>query len=124
MTKHKQKNKIQIEDLRKTRKIVTSIIQHLDRKIINPVIVKGKLEDSEELMKHISLLIGSKENIASVLTKLTNLLIKIIPLENKTLEQNQDEEMESENHRIPNEDMEIILRYIDKILSAYRRKIK
>lgn len=114
MTIKKQKHKIQIEDLRRTRKIVTSIIEHLDDKIINPVIIGKELRNSKELMEQINLLIGNKANITSVLTKLTNLLIKIIPLEQKTLEQN-EEEMEAEETKVCNEDMETVTRYFSKV---------
>jgi hypothetical protein len=123
MTNKKEKRKIQIEDLRRTRKIVTSIIKHLDNEIINPVIIKKSLHESEELKEQLHLLIGEKGDITSAIAKLTNLLIKIIPLEQKTCEGFDGEELEEESRKILGEDMDIIKRFMYKTIRACGKKL-
>ena len=105
-----KKDKIHIDDIKRIRRIINSIIVHLEENVVNPV-VNNNLSDNEEVMKQVKLLIGGRENITSAITKLSNLLIKIIPLEE---EENQEFDIEKYK-KLSDEDMDIIKRYIKKV---------
>ncbi|MDR3289978.1 MAG: hypothetical protein LBT02_01710 [Rickettsiales bacterium] len=87
-------------DLTKVRKIITLIVNILENKVNN--------YDDDSNTKFIKFIIGGKENMVSTVSKLTNLLIKIIPLEEKF---NDKEEV---GKNLSNDDMKIVLNYIKK----------
>jgi uncharacterized membrane protein len=121
--KNNENKKIEIEDLKKIRRIVSSIIFHIDEKFINPVVMEQKLSNNKEFMDEIRLLIGNKDNITSVIVKLSNLIIKIIPIEQRTAEIESSFVHDEENDRVDVEDMKIILRYIERIIKIYDKKV-
>lgn len=102
-----KQNNFSVNDLARIRKIINLIINVLEDSINDYSHNNTITEENKEL---INFLIGSKDNVVSIITKLTNLLIKVIPLEEKI---NNNENIE-ENEKLTNEDIEILERYIDK----------
>ena len=102
------KNNITINDLARIRKIINLIINILEKNIND--FSKNNII-SEENKELIGFLIGNKDNVVSIVTKLTNLLTKVIPLEEKMGINNtiQDE-------KLTNDDTEMIKRYIEKTI--------
>lgn len=106
---------ISINDLAKIRKIINLIINILENNINNFSNEGGVDEENKEL---INFLIGSKDNVVSIITKLTNLLVKLIPLEEKIAFTDNNECDEKLN----NEDIEILEKYIDKCGFLFNKK--
>ena len=67
------------------------------------------------------ILIGSKDNVVSIITKLTNLLVKVIPLEEKI---NNSDNNIKDDEKLTNEDIEILERYIDKCNFLFNKNNK
>lgn len=98
-------DKISINDLTKLRKIIFLIIDILENNIND---FSNNVE-AERNTKLITFLIGDRENVVSILTKLINSLVKVIPLEEK-FSSVSDDKIE----KLSEEDVEILKRYIDK----------
>ena len=107
------KNNFSINDLARIRKIINLIINVLEDNIENFSNSNSILESNKEL---INFLIGSKDNVVSIITKLTNLLVKVIPLEEKILPKI------SNDDKISEDDIEILKRYIDRCNFVFNKK--
>ncbi len=101
------KNNFSINDLARIRKIINLIINVLEDSINDYSNNNTLTEENKDL---INFLIGSRDNVVSIITKLTNLLVKVIPLEEKI---NNEENIE-DNEKLTNDDIEILKEYIDK----------
>ena len=101
------KNNFSINDLARIRKIINLIINVLEDSINDYSNNNALTEENKDL---INFLIGSRDNVVSIITKLTNLLVKVIPLEEKI---NNEENIE-DNKKLTNDDIEILKEYIDK----------
>lgn len=101
------KNNFSINDLARIRKIINLIINVLEDSINDYSNNNALTEENKDL---INFLIGSRDNVVSIITKLTNLLVKVIPLEEKI---NNEENVE-DNEKLTNDDIEILKEYIDK----------
>ncbi|MDD2840414.1 MAG: hypothetical protein PHY80_04840 [Rickettsiales bacterium] len=99
-------DKISINDLTKLRKIIFLIIDILEKNIDNFSIEENKNEKNKKL---INFLMGEKGNVISILSKLINSLVKVIPLEEKF-----SSICNEKNEKLIEEDIEILKRYIDK----------
>jgi len=97
-----------INDISKIRKIASLIIDILEDNIIN-LKESNNIALDEKNKELLTFLIGDKNNIVSTINKLSNLLVKIIPLEN-----NLDKDQETNNKNLNSNDLEIIKRYIKK----------
>ena len=98
-------NNISINDLSRIRKIINLVINIIETSINDYSEDKLMLEKNKKLL---DFLIGNKENVVSIITKLTNLLLKVMPLEEELNHTNDNVE------KLNNEDIEIIMKYIDK----------
>lgn len=98
-------NNISINDLSRIRKIINLVINIIETSINDYSEDKLMLEKNKKLL---DFLIGNKENVVSIITKLTNLLLKVMPLEEQLNHTNDNVE------KLNNEDIEIIMKYIDK----------
>lgn len=112
------KNNFSINDLARIRKIINLIINVLEDNIENFSNSNSILESNKEL---INFLIGSKDNVVSIITKLTNLLVKVIPLEEKI---NNSDNNIKDDEKLTNEDIEILERYIDKCNFLFNKNNK
>lgn len=101
---NKDKN-VSINDLSRIRKIINLVINIIETSINDYSEDKLMLEKNKKLL---DFLIGNKENVVSIITKLTNLLLKVMPLEEQLNHTNDNVE------KLNNEDIEIIMKYIDK----------
>ena len=101
---NKDKN-VSINDLSRIRKIINLVINIIETSINDYSEDKLMLEKNKKLL---DFLIGNKENVVSIITKLTNLLLKVMPLEEQLNHANDNVE------KLNNEDIEIIMKYIDK----------
>ena len=101
---NKDKN-VSINDLSRIRKIINLVINIIESSINDYSEDKLMLEKNKKLL---DFLIGNKENVVSIITKLTNLLLKVMPLEEQLNHTNDNVE------KLNNEDIEIIMKYIDK----------
>lgn len=105
--------KISINDLVKLRKMIFLIIDILENNINH----FSDLDDIDDKNKKlIKFLIGERENVVSILTKLINSLVKVIPLEEKILPKSNND------NKISEEDIEILKRYIDRCNFVFNRK--
>ena len=105
--------KISINDLARLRKIIFLIVDILENNINN----FSNFEDVDDKNKKlIKFLIGEKENVVSILTKLINSLVKVIPLEEKILPKI------SNYDKISEDDIEILKRYIDRCNFVFNKK--
>lgn len=102
-----KQNNFSINDLARIRKIINLIINVLEDSINDYSNNNALTEENKDL---INFLIGSRDNVVSIITKLTNLLVKVIPLEEKI---NNEENVE-DNEKLTNDDIEILKEYIDK----------
>ena len=112
------KNNFSINDLARIRKIINLIINVLEDNIKNFSNSNSILESNKEL---INFLIGRKDNVVSIITKLTNLLVKVIPLEEKI---NNSDNNIKDDEKLTNEDIEILERYIDKCNFLFNKNNK
>ena len=97
------------EDLDLTRKIIVSLIVKLENIINDNAYNKENFEEWKYLW-------GEKESVVSILTKLTSLLVKVVPVERKLLDSDKAEKPNQTSGRIINsDDKEIIKRYIQKL---------
>ena len=105
--------KISINDLVKLRKMIFLIIDILENNINH----FSDLDDIDDKNKKlIKFLIGERENVVSILTKLINSLVKVIPLEEKILPKSNND------NKISEEDIEILKRYIDRCNFVFNKK--
>ncbi len=105
--------KISINDLVKLRKMIFLIIDILENNINH----FSDLDDMDDKNKKlIKFLIGERENVVSILTKLINSLVKVIPLEEKILPKSNND------NKISEEDVEILKRYIDRCNFVFNKK--
>lgn len=102
-----RQNNFSVNDLARIRKIINLIINVLEDSINDYSNNNTLTEENKDL---INFLIGSRDNVVSIITKLTNLLVKVIPLEEKI---NNEENVE-DNEKLTNDDIEILKEYIDK----------
>ena len=102
-----KQNNFSLNDLARIRKIINLIINVLEKSINDYSNNNSLTEENKDL---INFLIGSRDNVVSIITKLTNLLVKVIPLEEKI---NNEENIEN-NEKLTNDDIEILKEYIDK----------
>ncbi len=102
-----KQNNFSVNDLARIRKIINLIINVLEDSINDYSNNNALTEENKDL---INFLIGSRDNVVSIITKLTNLLVKVIPLEEKI---NNEENVE-DNEKLTNDDIEILKEYIDK----------
>lgn len=102
-----KQNNFSLNDLARIRKIINLIINVLEQSINDYSNNNTLTEENKDL---INFLIGSRDNVVSIITKLTNLLVKVIPLEEKI---NNEENVE-DNEKLTNDDIEILKEYIDK----------
>ena len=92
-----------IEELQKIKKIINMIINLLENNIT--LIKDGQIEFDESQKELLKFLIGNKENVVSIISKLSNLLLKFNVLEN--------EQNNSNNNFVLNDiDLEIIKTYL------------
>lgn len=92
-----------IEELQKIKKIINMIINLLENNIT--LIKDGQTEFDESQKELLKFLIGNKENVVSIISKLSNLLLKFNVLEN--------EQNNSNNNFVLNDiDLEIIKTYL------------
>ena len=97
------------EDLDLTRKIIVSLIVKLEN------IVNDKAYNKENF-DELKYLWGEKESVVSILTKLTTLLVKVVPVERKLLDSDKTEKTDQTSGIIiKTHDKEIIRRYIKKL---------
>jgi hypothetical protein len=97
------------EDLELTRKIIVSLIVKLENIVNDNTYNKENFDEWKYLW-------GEKESVVSVLTKLTSLLVKVVPVERKLLDCDKTEKSNQTSGRIINsDDKEIIKRYIKKL---------
>jgi len=94
-----------VNDLTKIRKLVITIVNVLEQSL-DEFSKNNKISDDN--VEFINFLFGKKCDIVSILTKLTNVLIKLIPLEIKITA------VDSDNEKCSDEDIEILRRYIKK----------
>ncbi len=103
---NKKNNNFSVNDLTRMRKLIVAVVKVLEESINefseNSVI-------SEENRELIDFLFGKKCDIVSIITKLTNALIKVIPLEEKI-----STAVNPEEEKLSDEDVEILRRYIKK----------
>lgn len=105
--------KISINDLVKLRKMIFLIIDILENNI-NHFSDLDNMDDKNK--KLIKFLIGERENVVSILTKLINSLVKVIPLEEKILPKSNND------NKISEEDIDILKRYIDRCNFVFNKK--
>ncbi|MDA0780983.1 MAG: hypothetical protein PQ612_01365 [Rickettsiales bacterium] len=91
------------EGLGKTRKIIVNLIARLERDI--------EIADGDCTGGH-SYIWGDKDNAVSLLTKLTGLLVKVVPLEKQLLDSDKADNKTSELRVINSDDKEIIRRFL------------
>ncbi len=109
----KDKN-ISITDLTRIRKLILTVIKILEDNI-NDFSKDNIISDKNKAI--IDFLFGNKRDIVSIITSLTNALVKVIPLEEKVSNaQIQDEE------KLSDDDIEILKRYIDKCNFVFNKK--
>ena len=109
----KDKN-ISITDLTRIRKLILTVIKILENNI-NDFSKDNIISDKNKAI--IDFLFGNKRDIVSIITSLTNALVKVIPLEEKVSNaQIQDEE------KLSDDDIEILKRYIDKCNFVFNKK--
>ncbi len=106
-------DKISINDITRLRKIIFLIIDILENNINN---FSRNDIISEKDKKLINFLMGEKENVVSILTKLINSLAKVIPLEDRVppISSEKDE-------KLSEEDIEILKKYIDRCNFAFNK---
>jgi len=91
--------------LARIRKLVLFLIEKLEEALAS----EGVIDELPAEWKYIW---GDKENAVSALTKLTGLLVKIIPMERQLLDLSDSEAMEDASKAtLSDEDKEIIRRY-------------
>ena len=90
------------------------------RKLVNYLIVKleeilNSSDAIEELPAEWKHIWGEKENAVSALTKLTSLLVKVIPAEREILDiENENSKISEIKNNLSDEDKEIIQRYFER----------
>ena len=87
-----------IKELEKIKKIINIIINLIDNNIES--IKDGNIDQNQQEL--LQFLIGNKESVVSIITKLSNILLKLGLLE------------QTDQENIDNEDIEIIKRYLSK----------
>lgn len=87
-----------IKELEKIKKIINVIINLIDNNIES--IKCGNIEQNQQEL--LQFLIGNKESVVSIITKLSNILLKLGLLEKN----------DKENTNIDSEDIEIIKKYL------------
>lgn len=111
----KDNKNISINDLTRIRKIILTVIQILENNI-NDFSQNNII--SEENKAIINFLFGNKRDIVSIITSLTNALVKVIPLEEKI----NDSQQIQNDEKLSDDDMEILKRYIDKCNFMFNKK--
>jgi len=108
--------------MRKDKTLLKQHKQNLSdtRKLINFLMVRlEKLIDSKEFTEELQMewkyIWGEKENVVSVLTKLTGLLVKVIPIEQQIVDsENIDVSEKKQKGVLTKNDKEIIRRYVER----------
>jgi len=109
-----ENNNITVNDIIRIRKIINLTVNILEDNIDYFSKENNGCVKNKEL---IDFLIGKKESVVSIITKLTNLIIKLIPLEEKI-----DYSKNIESEKLSDEDMEILEKYIDKCSFLFNQK--
>lgn len=92
-----------IEELQKIKNIINMIINLLENNIV--LMKNGKTQLDEPQKELLKFLIGNKENVVSIISKLSNLLLKFNVLENK-------DDNKTNNFVLNDVDLEIIKTYL------------
>jgi hypothetical protein len=95
------------QDLSQTRKLISFLIEQL-----NSVITEKKFEP--EFVNDWKYIWGEKENAVSVLTKLTGLLVKVVPMEQELDSQKPVSEEKLKGGVLTDDDKAIIRRYVER----------
>lgn len=100
------------KSLKLTRVIIVSLISKLDNTVANGSFNETLGEDGNFLW-------GEKDNVISVLVKLTGLLVKVVPMEKELLDSEKTEENNGKSSNvgriINSDDKKIIKSYISKL---------
>lgn len=104
---NKNNNNFSIDDLTRMRKLIAAVVKILEESVNNFSNDNMISEKNKEL---IDFLFGKKCDIVSIITKLTNTLIKVIPIEEKI----SNIENSDEDEKLSDDDIDIIRRYIKK----------
>lgn len=97
------KNK-SMDELSKIKNIINITIGLLESNIISMKNGDGEFKERELL----NFLVGNKENVISIITKLSNMILKLNLLEQK------EQDNKDENFNISDIDLEIIKKYLDE----------
>ena len=92
------------KSLERTRSIIINLLSKLES------VIEDYDSDSSEWKQFW----GDKENTLSVLTKLTGLLVKVVPMEKQLLDSINEKQSENVKRIINSDDREIIKRFIRK----------
>lgn len=92
-----------IEELQKIKNIINMIINLLENNIV--LMKNGQTQLDEPQKELLRFLIGNKENVVSIISKLSNLLLKFSVLENKN-------DNKTNNFVLNDVDLEIIKTYL------------
>ncbi len=103
---NKKNNNFSVNDLTRMRRLIIAVVKVLEESI-NDFSENNVVSDKNKEL--IDFLFGKKCDIVSIITKLTNALIKVIPIEEKI---SATENVEDE--KLSEDDVEIIRRYIKK----------
>lgn len=117
----KAKNNLSVihkEDLQVTREIICRLMHKLEA-------LSKEVETLEEVPSNWKYVWGEKENIVSSLTKLTGLLLKIIPLEQSVDDYySSTTSLKKKPDPISKNDEEIINRYVERQIRIHEQKKK
>lgn len=108
MSLERLKNK-SMDELDKIRNIINIIINLLESNVVSMKNGDNEFKDKELL----NFLIGNKENIVSIINKLSNLILKL-----KALEKEEKNGENEEKNNLTNIDLEMIRKYLDENKSA------
>lgn len=95
-----------VEDVIRARRIVSHILERLENGMSNTELVTSK-EDK--------FLWGEKDNVISILGKLTQMMLKLIPAEQQIIDDYADEQVDQKE--ISSEDMDILQRFISRYIN-------
>lgn len=108
MSLERLKNK-SMDELDKIRNIINIIINLLESNVVSMKNGNNEFKDKELL----NFLIGNKENIVSIINKLSNLILKL-----KALEKEEKNGENEEKNNLTSIDLEMIRKYLDENKSA------
>lgn len=100
-----------VEDVIRARRIVSHILERLENGMSSTELVTSK-EDK--------FLWGEKDNVISILGKLTQMMLKLIPAEQQIIEDYASEELDRKE--ISSEDMDILQRFISRYINENKNE--